>query len=147
MRELLNYPQTDAEKIDIVKGLINSIAENPNGNISCELNELNRITGKNYRGIEFAEYWGWTDLDTLAENALTPEPPCVRNLTKAEIKEIVSILKISIISDDNKAEYYTKLLQKSLPLSEVLKYIRLEDDEETITNNLLQAASSSVIEL
>lgn len=147
MRELLNYPQTSMEKIDIVKGLINSIAENPSGNISCELNELNRITGKNYTGIEFAEYWGWTDLDTLAENALIPEPPCVRDLAKEEIKEIVSILKASIISDDNKAGYYTKLLQKSLPLPEVLKYIRLEDDEETITNNLLQAASYSVIVL
>lgn len=36
MRKLLNYPQTDVEKIDIAKGLINSIVENPNGNISCE---------------------------------------------------------------------------------------------------------------
>lgn len=78
---------------------------------------------------------------------MTPEQPCVRDLTKGEIKEIISILKVSIISDDNKAEYYTKLLQKSLSLPEVLKYIRLEDDEETITNNLIQAVFPTTMKI
>lgn len=147
MREILNYPQVDIEKIDSVKNLIDSIAEHPNGNISYELNELSRITGKTHTGMEFAEYWGWTDLNTLAEKSLVPEPPCVRNLTKDEIKEIVSIIKSAIISDENKADYYMELLHKSLPLPNVFEYIRLEDDEETITNNLIRASSSSVIVL
>lgn len=126
---------------------IDSVADNSEKNVNFKLNELNRITGKNYTGIEFAEYWGWTDLNTLAEKVLIPEPPCVRDLTKGEIKEIVTIIKASFISDDSKAEYYTELLHKSLSLPDVLKYIRLEDDEETITNNLLLASSSSVIAL
>ncbi len=98
---------------------IDSVADNSDKNVNSKLNELNRITGKNYTGIEFAEYWGWTDLNTLAEKVLIPEPPCVRDLTKGEIKEIVTIIKASFISDD----------------------------EETITNNLLLASSSSVIAL
>ncbi len=126
---------------------IDSVADNSDKNVNSKLNELNRITGKKYTGIEFAEYWGWTDLNTLAEKVLIPEPPCVRDLTKGEIKEIVTIIKASFISDDNKAEYYMELLHKSLSLPDVLKYIRLEDDEETITNNLLLASSSSVIAL
>lgn len=147
MRAILNYPLIDTEKLDHIKSLIDSIAENPAKKDSAELNELNRITGKNYMGIEFAEYWGWTDLDTLAEKVSIPEPPCMPDLTRDEIKEIVSIVKSSIISDDNKAEYYMELLHKSLPLSNVLQYIRLEDDEETITDNLLLASSSSIIAL
>lgn len=147
MRKILNYPQVSNEKIARIKLLIDSIVENPNENDSSELNELNCITGKNFTGIEFAEYWGWTDLNDLAEKVLIPEPPCVRDLTRDEIKEIVSVIKSSLISDDTKAEYYMELLHKSLPLPDVLKYIRLEDDEETITNNLLHASTSSVITL
>lgn len=133
MRAILNYPKIDNQKLDIVKQLIDSIADNPNSNCDYELRELNRITGKFYTAISFAEYWGWTDLDILAEKALLPEPPCIRNLNKDEMKEIVSIIKNSLIScDDNKAEYYMELLHKSLPFSDVYSYIKFEQDEETI---------------
>lgn len=147
MRTILNYPQLNKEKMDSIKSLIDCIANNPGQKDSPELNELKRITGKNYTGIEFAEYWGWTDLDTLAEKASIPEPPFVQDLTRDEIEEIVAIIKSALIADDNKAGYYMELLHKSLPLSDVLKYIRLEEDEETITHNLLLASSSSVIAL
>ena len=148
MREILNFPQTDTQKLDVVKDLIQYIADNPDSDDSQELSELNRITGKDYSGVHFFEYWGWTDLDDLAEEVLTPEPPCVRDLSKDEIKEIVLIIKDSLISlDDCRAEYYMELLHKSLPLSDVQSYIRLEDDEETIVNNMLHASSSSVIAL
>ena len=145
MRTILNYPQLNKEKIESMKSLIDSIAENPCQKDCAELNELNRITGKNYTGMEFAEYWGWTDLNTLAEKASLPEPPFVQDSTRNEIEEIVAIIKAALISDDNKAEYYLELLHKSLPLPDVLKYIRLEEDEETITDNMLLASSRSVI--
>lgn len=147
MRKILEYPQIKNENLDVVKNLIDSVVENPNGDGSYELQELNRITGKTHTLSEFGEYWGWTDLDSIAKKVLTPEPPYVRNLEKDEIIEIVSIIKSTIISDDNKAEYYIELLHKSLSLPDVLKYIRLEDSEETITDNLLHASLNSVITL
>lgn len=148
MREVLNYPQPDRKKLDIVKRLIDAIAENPDGGCGGELSELNRIVGKAYTALDFAEYWGWTDLDTLAERALTAEPPCVHDLSRDEMKEIVSVIKKAVILlDDNKAEYYMELLHRSLPLLNVQSYIRLEDDEESIVDHMLSAASGSVIAL
>lgn len=53
----------------------------------------------------------------------------------------------NISLNDIKTEYYIELLHRSLPLSDVMRYIRLEEDEETIVNNLLRACAGSVIEL
>lgn len=148
MRKILEYPQIDRTKLDTVKTLIDSIAEYANGDYSRELDELNHITGKEHDVRCFFEYWGWTDLDTLAEQALTPEPPCVRDLSKDEIKEMVSIIKKSMESlDDVKTEYYEELLRRSLPLYDVQEYIGLEEDEETIVKRMLQASSESIIYL
>lgn len=147
MREILNYPPIEKTKLETVKALINSIAEAaPDENCSRELSELNRITGKLHEAIEFAEYWGWTDLDTLAEKVLTAEPPYINDLTKDEIAEIVSMTKTCLLSgEDNKADYYMELLHKSLPLTDVMRYIMSEKDEETIVNDMMKAASNSVI--
>lgn len=147
MREILNYPPIENTKLETVKTLINSIAEAaPDENCSRELSELNRITGKLHEAIEFAEYWGWTDLDTLAEKVLTAEPPYINDLTKDEIAEIVSMTKTCLLSgEDNKADYYMELLHKSLPLTDVMRYIMSEKDEETIVNDMMKAASNSVI--
>lgn len=147
MREILNYPPIEKTKLETVKTLINSIAEAaPDENCSRELSELNRITGKLHKAIEFAEYWGWTDLDTLAEKVLTAEPPYINDLTKDEIAEIVSMTKTCLLSgEDNKADYYMELLHKSLPLTDVMRYIMSERDEETIVNDMMKAASNSVI--
>lgn len=148
MREILKFPQIDGQKLDRVKKLIAGIADNPNGDGSRELSELSRITGKEHSAMHFYEYWGWTDLDTLAEKALIPEPPYIGDLSRDEMKEIVSIIKDALISlDDNKAEYYKELLHKSLPLSDVQRYVRLEEDEETIVDNMLCASAASVIAL
>ena len=148
MREVLNYPQIDRQKLEIVKELIDSIAEKPNGDCSHELSELTRITGKLNTAISFAEYWGWTDLDTLAEKVLTAEPPRIHDLTKDEIEEIVSIVRACFRScEDNKAEYYMELLHKSLPLSNVIDYIMSKDDEATVASKMISASSDSVIAL
>lgn len=147
MREILNYPHIEKSKLEVVKNLINSIAETtPDENYSGKLSELNRITGKLHEAIEFAEYWGWTDLDTLAVKVLTTEPPYINDLTKNEIAEIVSITKSCLLSgDDNKADYYMELLHKSLPLTDVMRYIMSGKDEETIVNDMIKAASNQII--
>lgn len=148
MREVLNYPQIDTSKIETVKKLIEQIAENPDGDDSRELTELNHITGKIHSAEEFFEYWGWTDLDTAAQLALTPKPPCIRDLSRDEVKDMVSIIKSCLISgEDSKAEYYMELLHKSLPLADVLNRIMSDEDEDRITDNLLRASSESIIAL
>lgn len=148
MREALDYPQIDTSKIETVKKLIGSIAQNPDGDDSRELMELNQITGKTHSAAEFYEYWGWTDLDTAAKLALTPKPPCIRDLSRDEVKEMVSIIKSCLISgEDEKAEYYMELLHKSLPLADVLDRIMSGEDEDTITDNMIRASSKSVIAL
>lgn len=148
MREALNYPQIDKQNFEIVKNLINRIAETaPNGDYTKEIIELNRITGKSHEAIEFAEYWGWTDLDTLTEKVLTAEPPRICDLSKNEIEEVVSIVKTCLISDLNKAEYYMELLHKSLPLTNVRSYIMSGKDTATIVKDMIIAASNSVIAL
>ena len=38
-----------------------------------------------------------------------------------------------------------ELLHKSLPLTDVMRYIMSEKDEETIVNDMMKAASNSVI--
>ncbi|MCC2879801.1 hypothetical protein LK536_26475 [Lachnoclostridium pacaense] len=149
MREILNYPPIEKTELETVKALMNRIAEaTSDENCSRELSELNRITGKLHEAIEFAEYWGWTDLDTLAEKVLTAEPPYINDLTKDDIAEIVSMTKTCLLSgEDNKADYYMELLHKSLPLTDVMRYIMSEKDEETIVNDMIKAASNSVIAL
>lgn len=148
MREALIYPQIDSCKLETVKKLIESISENPNGDDSRELLELNHITGKEHSAMEFYEYWGWTDLDTVAKLALTPQPPCIRDLSRDELKEMVSIIKLCLISgEDDKAEYYMELLHKSLPLADVLGHIMSGGDEDTIVDNMVQGSSDSVIAL
>lgn len=146
MREILNFPQIDYQKLELVKKLIDSIAEKSNGDYEAELSQLSSITGKSHDAIEFAEYWGWTDLDTLAAIALTPEPPCVRDLTQDEIKEVVTVVKeCFIIGEDNKAEYYLELLHKSLALPNAMDLIMSEDNAAKVAEKLLKAAEKSVI--
>ncbi|MDE7222240.1 MAG: hypothetical protein K2O34_00485 [Acetatifactor sp.] len=148
MREVLNYPQIDTSKIETVKKLIEHIVENPDGDDSRELTELKHITGKIHSAEEFFEYWGWTDLDTVARLALTPKPPCIRDLSRDEVKDMVSIIKSCLISgEDSKAEYYIELLHKSLPLADVMNRIMSDEDEDRITDNLLRASSESIIAL
>lgn len=146
MREELKLPQIDKNKIEAVKSLIDNIAESINSDCSRELEELSRITGKTHQPMEFAEYWGWTDLDTIAETALMPQPPCMRDLTSDEVAEIVSLIRDYEIScEDAKAEYYMELLHRSLAIANVMSYIMSGDDVEAIADRMMKAASSSVI--
>ena len=143
MRKELEYHEPDKTKLETAKTLIDSIA-NGEGDIEKALNELGKITGKQHNQTEFAEYWGWTDLDTIAQQALM-EPPCVRDLTRDELIEIISITREAMTDSDSKMTYYMELLHKSLPLADVLEYIMRSDDCEKIADDMLLAARQGVI--
>lgn len=143
MRKELEYHEPDKTRLETAKTLIDSIA-NGEGDIEKALNELGKITGKQHSQTEFAEYWGWTDLDTIAQQALM-EPPCVRDLTRDELIEIISITREAMTDSDSKMTYYMELLHKSLPLADVLEYIMRSDDCEKIADDMLLAARQGVI--
>lgn len=146
MREVLSFPQIDKASIETVKKLIDCIADKTDSDCNAELAELSRITGKRHSASDFAEYWGWTDLEQLAEKTLMAEPPSVNDLAQNEIEEIVEIIKECFVSgEDSKAEYYTELLHKSLPLANVMGYIMSEDDVTSITQAMITASSDGVI--
>ncbi len=143
MRKELEYHEPDKTRLETAKTLIDSIA-NGEGDIEKALNELGKITGKQHSQTEFAEYWGWTDLDTIAQQAFM-EPPCVRDLTRDELIEIISITREAMTDSDSKMTYYMELLHKSLPLADVLEYIMRSDDCEKIADDMLLAARQGVI--
>lgn len=148
MRKELEFPQIDEGKLETVMKIINYIVDKGSGNCSRELAELSKITGKEHNEMEFAEYWGWTDLDNLAMTAMTPEPPCIKGLERSEIIILITMIKDSFESgEDNKVDYYIELLNKSLPLSNVIDYIMSGDSIEEIVDKMAKAVSNSVITL
>ncbi len=82
----------------------------------------------------------------LVEMTVTPEPPYVPDLTRAELEEIIAIIQDCCITlDDNKMIYYEELLHKSLPLTDVSSYITVEETTSEIADKMLRAASEGVI--
>lgn len=55
--------------------------------------------------------------------------------------------KALINVDESKLWYYEELLHKSLPLSDPINYITLEDNYEKIADSMLQDVKSSIIYL
>lgn len=87
------------------------------------------------------EYWSWTDLDTLARLTLTPEPPCIPDLSREELVELVEIIQhCSVTGREWAMRYYTALLRRSLSLPNVMDFVASGEDVEVIAEKLLQAA-------
>lgn len=148
MRKELEFPQIDEGKLEMVTKIINYIVDKGSGDCSKELAELSKITGKEHNEMEFAEYWGWTDLDNLAMTAMIPEPPCIKGLERSEIIILITMIKDNFESgEDNKADYYIELLHKSLPLSNVIDYIMSRNSIEEIADKMTKAALNRVIAL
>ena len=148
MRKELEFPEIDESKIEYISRLIDIIAENGTEDYHKELIEINSITGKEYKGSEFAEYWGWTSLEMISRQTLTPNPPCIRDLSKSEIIEMIGIIKNHFENGkDVEAEYYTELLHKSLPLCDILHYIMLEGEPEQIADKMLGDSRNSIINI
>ena len=125
MRKALEFPRIDEGKLDAVEALIAAIADKEPGTAGAELEDLAALTGKVHTDVEFAEYWSWTDLDTLARLTLTPEPPCIPDLSREELVELVEIIQhCSVTGREWAMRYYTALLRRSLSLPQG----RVEDD-------------------
>ena len=105
MRKILEIPPINENDIDKVSKVIDVIANNLDKACTNQLNELQSLTGKSHSVEEFAEYWGWTDLDSLARITLMPEPPCVSDLDRSELEIIIGIIKEAFLSgEDDKGE-------------------------------------------
>ena len=114
MRKALEFPRIDEGKLDAVEALIAAIADKEPGTAGAELEDLAALTGKVHTDVEFAEYWSWTDLDTLARLTLTPEPPCIPDLSREELVELVEIIQhCSVTGREWAMRYYTALLRRS----------------------------------
>ena len=124
MRKALEFPRIDEGKLDAVEALIAAIADKEPGTAGAELEDLAALTGKVHTDVEFAEYWSWTDLDTLARLTLTPEPPCIPDLSREELVELVEIIQhCSVTGREWAMRYYTALLRRSLSLPNVMDFV------------------------
>ena len=122
------------------------IANNLDKDCTNELNELQSLTGKSHSVEEFAEYWGWTDLDSLAKITLMPEPPRVSDLDRSELEIIIGIIKESFLSgEDGKGEYYIELLHKSMSVPDVMNYIMSGQDVQAIADKILSAKNNVIL--
>lgn len=145
MRKILEIPPINEDDIDKVSKIIDIIANNLDKDCTNELNELQSLTGKPHSAIEFAEYWGQTDLDSLARITLMPEPPCVSDLDRSELESIIGIIKESFLSgEDDKGEYYIELLHKSMSVPDVINYIMSGQDVKAIADKILSAKNNVI---
>lgn len=146
MRKILEFPLINENDIDKVSKIIDTIANNLNRDCRNELNELQNLTGRSHLIEEFAEYWGWTDLENLARITLTPEAPCVNDLDRIELEEIIGIVRQSLLSgEDDKGRYYQELLHKSMSISDVMSYIMSDEDVKTIADRMLSAKDNVIL--
>ncbi|RRD94655.1 hypothetical protein EII17_07025 [Clostridiales bacterium COT073_COT-073] len=146
MRKILEFPKINENDIEKVSKVIDTIANNLDKDCKNELNELQSLTGKSYLPEEFAEYWGWTDLDNLARITLMPTPPCVSDLDRNELELIIEIIREAFISgEDDKGGYYIELLQKSVAIPEVINYIMSDQDVKTIANRILSDKNNVIL--
>ncbi len=146
MRKILEFPQINENDLGKVAELIEVIADNLDKDCSTELKELQNLTGKTHEYEEFAEYWGWTDLNSLARITLTPEPPLVRDLERDELETIIEIIKESYINgEDDKGRYYEELLHKSLSIPDVMSSIMSNEDVKTIAGKMLSTPSNVIL--
>lgn len=145
MRKILEIPPINENDIDKVSKVIDIIANNLDKDCTNELNELQSLTGKSHSVEEFAEYWGWTDLDSLAKITLMPEPPRVSDLDRSELEIIIGIIKESFLSgEDGKGEYYIELLHKSMSVPDVMNYIMSGQDVQAIADKILSAKNNVI---
>ncbi len=146
MRKVLEFPQINKDDISKVADLIDTIADNLDRDCSSELKDLQALTGKTHEVEEFAEYWGWTDLNSLARITLTPEPPRVCDLEREELEAIIEIIKESCINgEDDKERYYEELLHKSLSIPNVMGYIMSNEDVKVIADKMLSAPGKVIL--
>lgn len=146
MRKILEFPSINEDDVGKVAKIIDFIAHNLDKDCSHELNMLQNVTGKSHTVEEFAEYWGWTDLDNLARMTLTKEPPYVNDLDRVELETIIGIIRESIISGkDDIGGYYGELIHKSMSIPDVIGYIMSDEDVKNIADKMLSAKDNVIL--
>jgi hypothetical protein len=68
------------------------------------------MTGHDYDFSDFAEYYGWRDVEDFAKEAARPVRPRVPDITRDELVEIVRRLQAA----DPETDYYLRLLQANV---------------------------------
>lgn len=132
MADIIKSFEIEEEKLQQTMELISEIADlYENGSTEDEIlilkQELEQLTGKTDIDTRaFAEYWGWTSLDTIARSLLMPEPQ-KQNLSNEEIKAIViNICECRYSESEN--NYYIKLLKMETGLINLSDYIYYPDN-------------------
>lgn len=130
----MKTPEIDRTKLDEVKELIDKAAElleSSRGERTPELDRiesrLRELTGRpDLDAGEFAEYWGWTSLESFAEMVLMPIPK-KSGLSDEELTEIIAkICKAEYTEAE--IDYYLKLLESETGLDNVSDYIYYPDE-------------------
>lgn len=141
MRKALEFPRIDEGKLDAVEALIAAIADKEPGTAGAELEDLAALTGKVHTDVEFAgilELDGPGHIGTAHTDA---EPPCIPDLSREELVELVEIIQhCSVTGREWAMRYYTALLRRSLSLPNVMDFVASGEDVEVIAEKLLQAA-------
>lgn len=80
---------------------------------------FNERTGHEYEPLDFAEYYGWRDLQDFAREAARPAWPKVPGITRDELTEIVR----RVLANDAEADYYLLLFEVNTPHPEAASLI------------------------
>ncbi|GIO88093.1 hypothetical protein J25TS5_50250 [Paenibacillus faecis] len=130
LRECLRPLQRDAafksklqQEIERIEALLDEGKE-----AEKEIAAFNKATGRNYDVYVFANYWRSMSLEDLIEEACSPEPRRVPDITREELVEIVRRLKDSEISH-GESMFYLQLLEANVPMPGVSDLVYWEDLE------------------
>ncbi|WP_334075959.1 MULTISPECIES: hypothetical protein [Paenibacillus] len=93
-----------------------------------EMAAFNEATGRNYDVYVFANYWRSMSLEDLVEEACSPEPRRVPDITREELVEIVRRLQDSEISH-GESMFCLQLLEANVPMPGVSDLVYWEDLE------------------
>lgn len=84
---------------------------------------IRRLTKKDIDIAIFEKYYEHSSAEEMAAAALIPEPPAVPDMSLEELVQVVKLFSQEDIIEGNYTDYYLKLLEKSLHLSDVSDYI------------------------
>ncbi len=107
-------------------------------------NSLFQITGNNINIMDFAEYWSWTDLDTVFEIILTPKPQKC-NLTDEEISEIIYKI-FNAEYGEAESRYMESLLELETGLFNISDYLIHRNIEGLHKNSTVEEITKKIIQ-
>jgi hypothetical protein len=112
LRQELLPPALDSGLLVKLEELFQVIVESSNA--EREIEEFNRLTGKNFTFFDFVEYYEYTSADDFIQVAATPEPLKVYGITKEELIETVKRI-MSTSGSERDSWWYRTLLYRNVP--------------------------------